>query len=75
MAVIAMNFAAVFMVVMSASYKTIAEDGFRVVEFTFFRNISGLIVACIWLAIKGYNPFKMFPTDKKYTLLGRILSG
>ena len=70
-----MNIAAVFVAVMTASYRTIAEDGFRVIEFTFYRNVSGLIVSCIWLAIKGYNPFKMFPTDKKWTFFWRSLTG
>ena len=74
-AIIAMNIAAASTVGMTASYKTIAEDGFRVVEFTFFRNVSGLIFSSIWLLILGYNPFKMFPSDKKCIFFWRIMTG
>ena len=73
-AIIAMNFAAICYTGMAASYKLIADE-YHVIEITLLRNVSGFVVACLWLGCTRQNPFKLFPWENKYTLLWRIITG
>ena len=47
-AIIAMNFGAICVTGMTASYKLIADE-YHVVELTLLRNVTGLVFACVWL--------------------------
>lgn len=74
LAVVAMNIAAFSTTGMTATYRIVASD-FHAAEFNLFRNICSLIAACIWCAVQGYNPIKLFPSDKKGVLVTRCLTG
>ena len=39
------------------------------------RNITSLVIASIWCCYSGYQPLKLFPWNKKYSLLGRSYAG
>ena len=73
-AIVAMNFAAICITGMTASYKLIADE-YHVIELTLLRNVTGFVVACLWLSCTQQNPFKLFPWENKYTLLWRIITG
>ena len=60
-AIIAINVFGIAFTVMGVLYKIIAREGFHVVEFTFFRCVSAIIVSGLWNVILGVNPFKNFP--------------
>ena len=60
---------------MSVLYKIIAKEGFNVIEFTFFRCISALLVSSVWNAIVKVNPFGLFPWERKGTLALRSVMG
>ena len=60
---IAMNIFALFITILAVLYKIVEVDGVGIVEFTLFRSISCGIIACIWNATIGMNPFKHFPSD------------
>ena len=73
-AILAMNFGAICVTGMTASYKLIADE-YHVIELTLLRNVTGFIVACLWLGCTKQNPFKLFPWENKYTLLWRVITG
>ena len=60
-AIVAINIFGIAITVMGVLWKIAASEGFNVVEFTFFRCLSALIVSIIWNMILGLNPFKLFP--------------
>ena len=74
LAIVAMNIAAFSTTAMTATYRIVGRD-FHAAEFNLLRNMISLIAACIWCACSGYNPLKLFPSDKKGILLTRCLSG
>ena len=75
MAIIAMNFAMMFGVAFLAAYKVIADDGFDPTEFVLMRCVSAFPISIIWCLILGLNPLKMFPWDKKWSLVWRSFTG
>ena len=74
LAIIAMNIAAFSVTGMTATYRSIATV-VRPVEFNLLRNSMSFIVACIWCRCLSYNPVKEFPSQQKFTLLVRIVTG
>ena len=69
-----MNFAAATTTGMAASYKVIA-DNFHPAEFNLMRNCLSFVVALIWLGLIKTNPIKAFPTEKKWALFWRCITG
>ena len=75
LAILTMSLSTFFGTCMAATYKVIAVEGFHIAEFTVMRNISSLMIASIWCCFSGYHPLKLFPWNKKYTLLNRSYAG
>ena len=70
-----MNIAALTTTMLTASFRVIAEEGFHPAEFNLMRNLLSFVAACIWCATMGYNPIKLFPSEKKWTLVIRCITG
>ena len=75
MAIIAINLAIIFVVTFMASFKVVKREGFDPTEFVLCRCLAGLPYSIVWCLIKGYNPIKMFPWEKKWSLFGRSFTG
>ena len=74
-AIIAINIFGISFTAMGALYKIIAREGFNVVDFTFFRCVSALLVSGLWNVMIGVNPLKKFPWSFKGTLALRSVLG
>mmetsp|Transcript_22585 Transcript_22585/g.27925 ORF Transcript_22585/g.27925 Transcript_22585/m.27925 type:complete len:120 (-) Transcript_22585:835-1194(-) len=60
---------------MTAFYRVIAKEGFHTADFFLIRNIFLLTVGLVWSCIAGVHPIKHFPSEKKWTLFWRMLTG
>ena len=69
------NLFAISITVLGVLYKAVAVEGVSIIEFTFFRSVSALIIATIWNLAVCTNPFRAFPWAQKWTLFFRIISG
>ena len=70
-----MNFHAICTTATAATYRVVAEEGFHVIDFTLFRNISIFSVAVIWCCCARINPLKMFPWEHKHQMIWRCITG
>ena len=75
LAVVMMNFHALCITGTSATYRIVAEEGFHVVDFTLFRNLSIFTIASLWCLLVSKNPLKHFPWKYKHQLIWRIITG
>ena len=70
-----MNFHALCITGTSATYRIVAEEGFHVIDFTLFRNLSIFTIALLWCLLVSRNPLKNFPWKHKHQLIWRIITG
>ena len=71
-AVVAMNLAWVFGVGYLVLFKLVEKEGdFNPAEFLLLDLVGICKASLIWCACAGYNPLKMFPWKKKWSLILR----
>ena len=70
-----MNLCNICVTGMTASFRTIEEEGFHPADFHLIRSTLSIVLAAVWCACSGINPIKQFPSTKKSPLFWRTFSG
>ena len=58
-----------------AAFKQVNDKGFNPTEFVLLDCLAELPFSTVWCLIVGFNPLKMFPWEKKWSLFWRIFFG
>ena len=74
-AIIAINLAIIFGVTFMAAFKVVNDEGFNPTEFVLLDCLTQLPFSIVWCLVVGYNPLKMFPWEKKWSLFWRSFTG
>lgn len=74
-AIVAINACAVFMILMTATYKVVGLEGVGFVEFSLLRNAAALLVCSFWCFYEKINPIKMFPWHRANEFFWRCVVG
>ena len=75
MAIIAQNFASLFIIMSLVIMKDVKKEGFNPSEFVMLRSSFHVRIGITWCYCAGLHPIKMFPRDKKYSLILRSFLG